>query len=234
MKRIFTLLLFSSFSFILSAQIEVSVESFKYEIDDTTTHQFSFAVTNTENATVEVFWKLIKDDDFPAEWKTQVCDGNLCYAPNFDTCPESKPNVISGTSTSEGWSVKVDPSGVPGKGLLHMELYSDSDFQNMIFSTEAEACFRVNGVASSTEDEFYNNSMILFPNPAIEYFSIKNDRNVAKVSLMNVIGKEVWTKNHRPNAQYNVVDLYKGMYIVRLIDGSGNLIKTMRLNKTSI
>lgn len=234
MKRLFTLLLFSVFSLSLSAQIDVSVDSYKYEIDDTTTHQFSFSVTNTESDTIEIFWKLIKDSEFPRDWKTQVCDGNLCFGPNVDQCPPSLPNVLFGNAVSQGWSVKIDPQGVPGKGLIHMEFYTDSDYQTLVFSTEVEACFVVNGVASSTEDEIYNNSMTLFPNPTIEYFSIKNDRNVAKVSLMNVIGKEVWSKNHRPNTQYDVADLYKGMYIVRLIDSSGKLIKTMRLNKTSI
>ncbi len=235
MKQAFTLIF--TFLFILSieAQITATPNTYEKTIAETDKAAFPMTVANTETATLAVYWRLVKSSDWPSEWQTQVCDGNLCYGFNADANPPNKPNNMEGMTSSSIWSLKIDPKGVKGSGKIHMEFFSDSDYQNQVGTTEVAAMFVANSdLVSSTNDSDFSNSITLYPNPAQNFFKIKNDGNIASLSMINILGKEVWTKKHSPNTSYDVSDLYKGMYLVRMFDSKGKLIKTMRLNKTSI
>lgn len=235
MKQAFTLIFLFIFGLGLTAQISVTPDTFEKTIKETEKAIFPMTVTNTETAPLTVYWKLIKSDDWPAEWQTQVCDGVLCYGFNTDANPANKPNNMEGMASSNIWSLKVDPVKVKGSGKIHMEFYSDSDGENKIGTTEFEAKFVADSdLVSSTSDRDFSSNLTIYPNPAQNYFQIKNDNDLASISVVNILGKEVWTKKHSHSASYDVSDLYKGMYLVRMFDVNGKLVKTIRLNKTSI
>lgn len=71
----------------------------------------------------------------------------------------------------------------------------------------------------------------VFPNPATDYFMLKNADNVSKVLVYNIVGRQV--KNFRVESsgnKYMVNDLPKGMYVIRLLDNGNNLVQTLRIN----
>ena len=71
----------------------------------------------------------------------------------------------------------------------------------------------------------------VFPNPATDYFMLKNAPNVNKVLIYNIVGRQI--KSFRVNgagAKYMVNDLPKGMYVIRLMNTENNLIQTLRIN----
>lgn len=232
MKQLFTLIFLFALSFSGISQIVSDPSSLSAVVSEDDKKNFMMTVTNTGDETYGVWWKLVLGDDWPAEWKTFICDSQNCYTPNTYECP--KVNEFAPNASSSAWSVKVDPSGVKGSATLVMEFYSESTFTNLIGTTEVGAVFTADSdLTSSTKDAFTGN-LVLYPNPTQDYFSVKNDDNIASVSLVNVIGKEIWTKAHNRGALYDVSNLFKGMYLVRLVNNEGKLVKTLRLNKTSL
>lgn len=73
--------------------------------------------------------------------------------------------------------------------------------------------------------------VMLYPNPATDFFVIKNDEKVASVVIYNIIGKAIKTNHHQKGNVYSVEDLQKGFYIVRLFDDKNKVIKVLRLNR---
>ncbi len=72
----------------------------------------------------------------------------------------------------------------------------------------------------------------LYPNPANDYFMLKNAENVHTVLVYNILGREV--KRFRLNqggGRYQVNDLPKGMYVIRLINSNKDVLQTIRMNK---
>ena len=57
--------------------------------------------------------------------------------------------------------------------------------------------------------------------------------NVAKVGIFNIVGKEVRSYRHNPGNTYEIDDLSRGIYIVRMLDAE-ETIKSIRLSKKII
>ena len=49
--------------------------------------------------------------------------------------------------------------------------------------------------------------------------------------IYNIIGKEVKAYIHAVGNGYEINDLRKGIYVVRLFDQQGKILKVLRLNK---
>ena len=92
--------------------------------------------------------------------------------------------------------------------------------------------FRVYGDHASTlsNDSFEtSDSVILFPNPSNDYFSINT--NTAKVQIYSMTGQLIKNfDNQSSEFQFNISDLKNGMYMVKIID-ENNRVKTTKLLK---
>jgi hypothetical protein len=72
----------------------------------------------------------------------------------------------------------------------------------------------------------------LYPNPAGDYFSLENAINIQKLEIINVVGRSVKTFiNMHSLDNFYIGDLSTGLYMVRIIDDSGKVLKTIRLHK---
>jgi hypothetical protein len=231
MKHFFTLLFFVALGVNLSAQIETDPGIIEGTNPVDTKIEVPLTVTNTSAESYGVHWKIVLGDDWVPEWKVLICDAQLCYPPGTLQNSETKPNEMVGYASSSAWSVKIDANGVVGKSTIKMEFFDGAGNAQEIGSTQVgDIVFET----STAVKDVYTSNLVLYPNPTQHYFSVKNDANIASVSLLSVVGKEMWTKSHSTGASYDVSDLHKGMYLVRLVDQNGKLVKTMRLNKTSI
>lgn len=72
----------------------------------------------------------------------------------------------------------------------------------------------------------------VFPNPAANYIELSEAKNVTKIVIFNVMGREAKSFQVEKGVKYNVTDLKRGMYLVQLLDGKNKVITTQRLNKT--
>lgn len=77
-----------------------------------------------------------------------------------------------------------------------------------------------------------NDDIRIYPNPAIDYIMVTQSSKVDKVWIYNILGKKVKSyKVENPDAKYDIRDLPRGMYIVRLVNHEGELLLTRRVNK---
>ena len=73
----------------------------------------------------------------------------------------------------------------------------------------------------------------LYPNPASDRFSISvPSADIKYITIHNIIGKKIRKVAVDPNNSYNIEDLQRGIYIVRIFDQGDNLMKAIRLSKT--
>lgn len=73
----------------------------------------------------------------------------------------------------------------------------------------------------------------LYPNPATDQFTINiQSQTVKYITINNIIGKELKKIVSPANNTFNVGDLKRGVYIVRIFDERDELIKALRLSKT--
>jgi len=72
----------------------------------------------------------------------------------------------------------------------------------------------------------------IFPNPANDRFTISIPATSVKyITINNVIGKQIRKVPMGRNKFFNVEDLKKGVYIIRIFDHKEELLKALKLSK---
>ena len=74
-------------------------------------------------------------------------------------------------------------------------------------------------------------SISIFPNPATHYFKVTDNDNIQDLIVTDLLGKKVKVFHYAPEAQYDVQDLRKGMYLIQIISKDQKVIKIQRLIK---
>jgi hypothetical protein len=100
---------------------------------------------------------------------------------------------------------------------------------NSMYASERNSC-----IPDLGQQIFVNlqDDIRLYPNPAGDYFSIENAIKIQTVEIINVVGRTVKTYSHMNSLDnFYIGDLSPGLYMVRIIDDSGKLLKTIRLHK---
>lgn len=75
------------------------------------------------------------------------------------------------------------------------------------------------------------NDIRVYPNPAIDYIMITENEAVSEVWIYNILGRRVKTYDVETNTKYDIRDLPRGMYIIRLVNRNSELVMTRRINK---
>jgi hypothetical protein len=82
-----------------------------------------------------------------------------------------------------------------------------------------------NGVATTTAAKMIaNTDLVIYPNPTSDYLTIKIDRSIVSVEIMNIAGVSVLKRNG--STSINVSQLPVGMYIAKIITNKDTIIKT--------
>lgn len=194
---------------------------------DTTEFAAGFKVTNNNNSSITFWWKLVRDDDFPKEWKFQVCDANTCYFAGVEQCPPGNPNVMGGMETNANFSVKIKPNGIASNTIMYYNMYSDSDCTNLLTSLPINVSVGTSGTLLDKS----NGALALYPNPTVDKFMLNNSKSVSKIEIYNIAGKKMKAFKVTPGMEYPVEDLRNGLYLVRLLDNKEKVVKVVRLSK---
>lgn len=209
---------FGQLQFSGGTELEGPTDIFDFE------HKFN--VQNVTDQEVTAYWQLIKGDDFPDEWSSFLCDNGSCYPDFIRNCPEAKPNVFAPGQSFE-WTLHMKPKNTIGESQLTIRVFypqaeGDSTYVDQIYDIR---------VGTSNTVEVSLAEMVIYPNPTTDYFGIKADDSVSKIGIYNVVGKQMKMINHRSGQSHNVQDLSKGIYLVRLMDDKGQVMKSMKLSK---
>jgi hypothetical protein len=186
----------------------------------------SIVLRNLTNKTIELSWE-IKKSNLSEGWEAIVCD-HQCYSSLVD----KKTFKLGPNEVLHDFKVSFRPNGKQGMGNIEIHLYDVSNEedteQSITFSAAAQ------GTNTSIHDFSKETSAPkVYPNPAIEYIHIKDDYNrVALIEIYNVVGRKManFSVNHA-GAKYDVSKLPKGIYMAKMSDANGNIIRTQRISK---
>ncbi len=79
----------------------------------------------------------------------------------------------------------------------------------------------------------FQKEISVYPNPAIDYFTLTvNDQTISRITVNNIIGKEVLSYRRTEMNKYDVSHLKKGIYVVRVFNHNDKLVKALRLSKS--
>lgn len=177
-------------------------------------------VVNTRDTEIKLRWvkEILSKPEVSA---AAICDNVACYDPS----KESSEFVIAAGDTSN-FDFHYYPNGNAGNAVAKIQVYEVANQSN-----KGEMAVTVNRASTGSYVAQNSEDVRVFPNPATDYFSVDGVNNLKEVIIINLVGQEVKRFPASLKAKYNVSDLYRGMYLIRLIDQKEKVIKTVRLSK---
>ncbi|MEL6835091.1 MAG: T9SS type A sorting domain-containing protein [Bacteroidota bacterium] len=153
-------------------------------------------------------------------WETAVCDNIQCYFPTV----ESADFML--TPNGEGtMDVHAYPGGVDGSAVVEV-IVTDRDDPNLSVSN----VYYFNADPSSTVD-VTRQQIKVYPNPSTGLFSVKAGKQLATVQVFSLTGQQVKNFTYNDGQWYDISDLPKGTYVVRLIDRDAQQLVTKLMHK---
>jgi hypothetical protein len=184
---------------------------------------FHVHIINTSSQTVKLLWSQ-QLNNTPGRWKSYICDKNLCYDTAVISCPYNKPNVIAPGDTMN-LELHLLPKGIEGTGEFHVNLVDQDStpLGNIIGNVIID-------LSSSSSQAEKEGKLSVFPNPADDYFRTSDFPGLKSVEVSTILGRKIKSFDAAPRKQYYVGDLSEGIYLVRMINSSGQTLKTIRLS----
>lgn len=238
MKR--ALLLFLSFGLFVSLQAQVTITMEPpqatgwADLDDLTTEpkdvKAHVSITNNSAETKSYRWVLTILDQ-PTEWAVAVCDVNTCYNPgttfeDFDLAP-NQTSIMDAHVYPSG-DIQTLDGAVPGVGTYTIKVTEIGNSDNTA-TAEYEITVVGNPITSLNDLEIAQ--LRLFPNPATDFFQLEGPEGVEKITLYNLLGRELVQYQVNESQSYDISQLPKGMFLVALTDGKERILKTVRLQR---
>ena len=230
MKNLLLIILITN-AFLLRGQSQVTL-TLTPGIVNSSVHPDSFEIRgkatlrNTSNQTKRVVWQR-NIISLPNGWQSLVCDINQCWTSGVNASPDTIILAANGTSNLDAY---IRPNQISGSATIELKATEVGNAANTVTGR-----YLFTTTTNTREISKNNSSFKIYPNPTTDYFMLNNDGEVInRVVIYNIIGRQVRSYNVVDNYKYYVNDLPEGLYIVRLLNNSGNTIKTIRLNKSKV
>lgn len=180
---------------------------------------------NLTNRTLTLRWEIEKRN-LSEGWQAVVCD-RQCYTPNTD----QRSFRLQPGEVLHDFQVSFRPNGKEGIGHVEVVLYEEDapkQRQSITFS----------GAAKSTSSGLANLSKegaapSIYPNPVTEFMFLQDDYSRVKhIEVYNVVGRKMQGFSvGYAGEKYDVSRLPRGIYMVRMLDEQGNILRTQRISK---
>ncbi len=230
MKHLLLVILFAN-TFILRGQSQVTL-TITPGIVNSSVHPDSFEIKgkatlkNTSSQTKRIVWQR-NIISLPNGWQSLVCDINQCWTSGVNASPDTIVLSANGTSNLDAY---IRPNQISGSATIELKATEVGNTANTVTGR-----YLFTTTTSSREVSKSSSSLKIYPNPTTDYFMLSDDSDVIeRVVIYNIIGRQVRNYNVVDNFKYSVNDLPEGLYIIRLLNSSGNTVKTIRLNKSKV
>ncbi len=201
--------------------------------------KLSSTITNNTNQGVELAWK-IKQISGSSEWKSQVSvngasGGSFAWEimSNYDPAFPSPTPLVLDSGGNSYFDLSIRPTQVAGCGTFELTLSPFLDTTDILL-TEIYT-FKINVDADCnplvSNENWNKNQVTIFPNPTTDYFSITNNSYVKSIQIFNVVGKQMAITPYQNGDVVSVANFPNGLYLVRMLDDDGDVLKTTRLAK---
>ncbi|NJL73874.1 MAG: T9SS type A sorting domain-containing protein [Saprospiraceae bacterium] len=192
----------------------------------------SVNVRNNTSDTLFLRWER-NVVNMPKSWASRICDDNFCYPQMVYS------NVDESLFLNEPWQIlprksnklqlHILPSGLPGVGKIELEIASVKQ-PNIVIGV---ATFNIEVIGMGT-NYGSRKPLKVYPNPSGNYLTLSDAEGIERMSVYNMVGREVKTFQVEDNAVYDIGNLTDGIYLVGLFDKKGNLVKTIRVSKRPV
>ena len=240
MKQILLIIfLFSTYGWINAQRSSIFIQPAKVDtvvqinLSKTTTEiTLNVNVRNNTGDTLFLRWER-NVVNMPKSWVSRICDDNFCYPQMVYS------NVDESLFLDEPWQIlpkknsklqlHILPNGLPGTGKIELEIANVKQ-PNIVIGI---ATFNVEVVGMGT-NYGSRKSLKVYPNPSGNYLTLSDTEGIERMSVYNMVGREVKTFQVEDNTVYDIGDLTDGIYLVGLFDKKGSLVKTIRVSKRAI
>ncbi len=185
--------------------------------------------TNNTSTSMEVEWERITND-LPANWVSLICvNGGQCYTPEVDASPANEGWIIPAGQTQ--WlKVQIQANeatgALPGTATVVIRMKDKNNPTSF-----AEGTVNASGFATSNNNIDVSETKI-YPNPANDFITISNAEGISSIEVYNLIGRKVKVfTDVTEGSTFDVSDLPKGMYLLRLLDEENDVLITKRISK---
>jgi len=192
---------------------------------DVVDKKVDMAISNVSGQDIEFYWTIDREGA-PEEWQFFLCDVNLCYTPSVTSCPCSKPNEMPANSNAV-LMMHILANGVAGTGAINLAIHYNCDGTDSVI--DIPITFEVG--TTSTEFADINDDITLYPNPALDMINLIEDNDVKQIEFYSIVGKKIKSLDHVKGQSHDVSELAKGIYLVRLLNKSNNILKVLRMTK---
>lgn len=196
-------------------------------------------INNNTNTDSDLRWNLVQING-PEEWKVQVNvndESGSCFSwgvtSNTSSFLQTVYPLIIPAGGQSIFDFKVRPNGISGCGTYEARITPMNDTTNVIATGIYN--LRINVDAGCNElvatENFDKSTVKIFPNPTTDYFSIIENPYVESIEVFNVVGKQMAVTPFQNGDAINVSNFPNGLYLVRILGGDGEVLKTTRLMK---
>ncbi|WP_196889914.1 T9SS type A sorting domain-containing protein [Aureivirga sp. CE67] len=158
------------------------------------------------NKASKSFMVFAVDEDEPIfdclENKTEYIDGSTTVLADYTTEITNVEDCSTYTITQN------PPTGtVVELGTQTIEITVEDSFENSVTCE-----FDISFVETLSTEEFTLNQNHIYPNPAKNYFSVKDSKNIKEIKIYDSLGKIVLNKKSNFNEKVDISSLEKGIY----------------------
>lgn len=207
---------------------QISAQNLEYDVSPVITGSVSASdfegvghsiITNTATSTRSFKWTRTIVE-ITEGWEIAICDKNQCYIPAVTT---KEFNL----EASEGGTMDVHayPHNIAGSAIVEIVV---EDLNDNSLSISNLFYFNTNPTATN---DISRQSLKVYPNPSDGLFTIKGNKQIGHLEVYSLTGKKVQSFDYNNGQWYNISDLPKGTYLVRLVDRKGQQMETKLINK---
>lgn len=188
-------------------------------------------MTNATTETLQLRWTVSKIN-VPGMWYGQLCDNNGCYPWEVSTNVTdftSDPTLDLAPGDTSLMDFGIRHRGEAGTGTYEIKVTTVQDTATVLGTITYE--FTVESDGTSSINEFNKAAVKVFPNPTDSYFTLTENPYVKEVQIFNIVGKRMLFTPYQDGTAVNVSSFPNGLYLVRMLDRDGEVLKTTRLTK---
>ncbi len=190
-------------------------------------------VTNLiPNRPTSVKWKRYENVVANGWLGNQICVYGTCYLYAVDT-----GTILLQPGVTEEFSAHFGNNNLAGAGVQRVVFYEEDDSA----TTAKTVYFGTNltpytSVVTPMSNSNVPSDIQIYPNPAKEFVVVKRPDllNISRIEVYNMLGLKVVTQKADPDNTSNRVDLLdlaKGVYMLRIFDNNNNVILTKSISK---
>lgn len=176
----------------------------------------SVLLKNNSGSVMELRWERVKNN-MPSGWEALVCERN-CYSALL----ENRTFTLAPGESIPEFRVSFRPNGQEGIANAEIKVYDIKNPSNAV--TISFTASAISGSSSASGPSVY-------PNPAVDYIQIQDGADVRYIEVYNALGKKIIDFNASSSGRYDISDIARGMYMVRMLDRNRNIIRTQRISK---